>query len=121
MLKRYESWGRYPRVQHAFVTRLSWRSEPLDLGSWRQPVLPFAQGRTYGDTCLNDGGVLIDTEGLRRFIAFDATRGRLRCEAGTTLADILELIMKDVSTCLNQPERMSEWVRIAKEVVDDFS
>jgi FAD/FMN-containing dehydrogenase len=56
-------------------------------------VLPFAQGRSYGDSCLNDRGVLLDTVSLRRFIAFDRKRGILSCEAGTTLDDILELIV----------------------------
>jgi FAD/FMN-containing dehydrogenase len=56
-------------------------------------VLPFGQGRSYGDTCLNDGGTLIDTASLSRFIAFDEAAGILRCEAGTTLADVLELIV----------------------------
>jgi FAD/FMN-containing dehydrogenase len=52
-------------------------------------VLPYAYGRSYGDSCLNDDGTLLDVSGLNRFIAFDAESGLLRCEAGVMLADIL--------------------------------
>jgi FAD/FMN-containing dehydrogenase len=73
------------------VELLQWRTDPPDLSRFEQPVLPFGQGRSYGDTCLNDGGVLLDTGFLSRFISFDETTGVLRCEAGTTLAALLEL------------------------------
>jgi FAD/FMN-containing dehydrogenase len=56
-------------------------------------MLAFAQGRSYGDTCLNDGGILLDTALLSGIISFDQEHGLLRCEAGTTLAQILELIV----------------------------
>jgi FAD/FMN-containing dehydrogenase len=53
--------------------------------------LPYGQGRSYGDSCLNEGGVLLETKGLRRLMAFDTVSGVLRCEAGVTLADILDV------------------------------
>ena len=46
-------------------------------------------GRSYGDVAMNPNGVLIDCTGLDRFINFDRTTGRLACEAGVRLADIL--------------------------------
>jgi FAD/FMN-containing dehydrogenase len=54
-------------------------------------MLPYAYGRSYGDSCLNDGGVLLDVAGLDRLIGFDETTGLLRCEAGVSLAEILAL------------------------------
>src|SRR5947209_10497131 len=56
-----------------------------------RPVLPYGQGRSYGDSCLNDGGTLLRTGGLDRFIALDVETGTLRCEAGVTLGEILDL------------------------------
>jgi FAD/FMN-containing dehydrogenase len=56
-------------------------------------VLPYGQGRSYGDVCLNDGGTLLLTSRLDRLIAFDAENGVLRCEAGTTLEAILSVIV----------------------------
>ncbi len=86
------SWGRIPRVRQRVVRpqhRLdSLRQFPREL-SW----LPFGNGRSYGDSCLNDGGLLIDTRGLDRFVSFDEATGRLACESGVLLAEILELVV----------------------------
>jgi FAD/FMN-containing dehydrogenase len=84
-----ESWGRHPRALHVEEARPKWRAE-IELPRAR-PVLPFGQGRSYGDSCLNDGGALLRTSDLDRFIAFDSATGILRCEAGVTLAQILAL------------------------------
>ncbi|MPZ49406.1 MAG: FAD-binding protein [Dehalococcoidia bacterium] len=68
------------------------RRQPLpDLAALGPSLLPHGLGRSYGDSCLNEGGVLLDTTSLNRFIAFDATTGLLRCESGVSLAQILDL------------------------------
>jgi FAD/FMN-containing dehydrogenase len=92
-VRSYRSWGRYPQAAPAAVLPVVWRSDPPALGRVRGPVLPYACGRSYGDSCLNDGGVLLDVRGLDRLIAFDENEGLLRCEAGVTLAEILALIV----------------------------
>ncbi len=86
----YRSWGRYPRARHTVHT-LTWRTEDLPLDESAANLLPFGQGRSYGDSCLNDGGVLLATSGLNRFIEFDHEHGVLRCEAGVTFDEILKL------------------------------
>src|SRR6266849_5958537 len=83
-----ESWGRYPPARQAAVS-VHWRSDPLP--RVHGTLLPFGQGRSYGDCCLNDGGTLLETSRLDRFIEFDQGRGILRCEAGVRIADILAL------------------------------
>src|SRR5919199_6563499 len=83
-----ESWGRYPAARQA-VVHVAWRSDPLP--RVHGTLLPFGQGRSYGDCCLNDGGTLLDTSRLDRFIEFDDQSGVLRCEAGLRIADILDL------------------------------
>ncbi len=92
-MKQYESWGRYPQVKHQSVVPIYWISEPPDWDALNYSVLPFGQGRSYGDSCLNEGGILLHTEPVRRFLSFDGQSGILRCEAGTTLADVLQLIV----------------------------
>jgi FAD/FMN-containing dehydrogenase len=56
-------------------------------------LLPYGNGRSYGDVCLNPGGTLLQMRGLDRFIAFDENTGVLACEAGVLLADILSLLV----------------------------
>src|SRR2546425_13081525 len=81
-----ESWGRYPSARQAAVS-VHWRSDPLP--RVHGTLLPFGQGRSYGDCCLNEGGTLLATSRLDRFIEFDPEQGVLRCEAGVRLGDIL--------------------------------
>jgi FAD/FMN-containing dehydrogenase len=50
-------------------------------------------GRSYGDVCRNDGGILLATRGLDRYIAFDALKGELICEAGMLLAEVLDFTL----------------------------
>jgi FAD/FMN-containing dehydrogenase len=73
------------------VQPLTWRDEPPSFE--RRPVLPRGQGRSYGDSCLNEGGVLLTTRALDRFISFDEETGLLRCEAGVTLGAILDVVV----------------------------
>jgi FAD/FMN-containing dehydrogenase len=53
--------------------------------------LPYGLGRSYGDSCLNEGRTLLDCSRLNRILGFDLQTGRLWCEAGVSLADILEI------------------------------
>lgn len=85
----YESWGRYPKSVHE-VYSLQWRSDPLEFTRFGKPILPYGQGRSYGDACLNHEGILIDTSRLNHFIDFDQEQGILECESGVTFSDILE-------------------------------
>src|SRR5262245_60435148 len=85
-----ESWGRYPSARQAAVP-VHWRSDPLP--RVHGTLLPFGQGRSYGDCCLNDGGTLLETARLDRFIEFDAAGGVLRCEAGARLGEVLAFLV----------------------------
>lgn len=86
------SWGRAhrgPDHQPAAVRAALRRDASLPAATG--PVLPFGNGRSYGDSNLNPGGTLLLCRGLDRFIAFDPSSGVLECEAGVLLADILAL------------------------------
>jgi FAD/FMN-containing dehydrogenase len=87
------SWGRYPQVAPSQVIPVFWRNEMPDLASLETSILPYGYGRSYGDSCLNEGGITLNVSHLRRFLAFDEERGLLRCEAGVALGEILELIV----------------------------
>ncbi|RMH36995.1 MAG: FAD-binding oxidoreductase [Nitrospirae bacterium] len=92
-MNRYQSWGRYPTAVPSAVVTMTWQHDAIPFDAAPESFLPYGYGRSYGDSCLNDGGVLLDTRRLRRFLAFDPILGTLRCEAGTSLADILALIV----------------------------
>jgi FAD/FMN-containing dehydrogenase len=55
--------------------------------------LPRGLGRSYGDVCVNDGGALLHTFRRDRLLAFDAVHGVLTCEAGASLADIIQVML----------------------------
>jgi len=80
------SWGRYPRVAQEVVVPTR-RDAPLDTGTGA--MLPYGNGRSYGDSCLNGDGRLLHTRQLDHYIAFDPQTGVLRCEAGVLLEAIL--------------------------------
>ena len=84
----YQSWGRFPSISQN-ACPIHWRS--LSLPDTPDTVLPYGLGRSYGDVCLNDGGTVLTTRFINRFIDFDSQTGILRCEAGVSLAEILEL------------------------------
>ena len=86
----YPSWGRFPQASHE-VVRLQHRVEGLGSIPKQHKWLAYGNGRSYGDSCLNDGGLLIHTRGLDRFLAFDASTGRIACESGVLLAEILDV------------------------------
>ena len=71
---------------------MAWRDAvPFPRG--QGPLLPRGLGRSYGDSCLNGGGVLLDATPLSRLISLDAARGLLRCEAGVSLDDLFGFLV----------------------------
>lgn len=92
MTQAIRSWGGYPRCAAARVTRLAQRHHALPTSPDR-PLLVFGHGRSYGDSCLNDGGHLLLGRGLDRFIAFDPVTGVLEAEAGVLLSEVLDLVV----------------------------
>lgn len=56
-------------------------------------LLARGLGRSYGDAALNGDGEVILQERLNRIRSFDESTGLLDCEAGVTVADILESFM----------------------------
>ena len=86
------SWGRYPSSWPRYILPCR-DAQILALPVKPQSCLPFGNGRSYGDVCLNNNGALLLTRGLDRFIAFDPATGLMRAEAGVLLSEILALIV----------------------------
>ena len=88
----FMSWGRVLREPHEAIG-LGGRHKLLQLPLAGATVLPFGNGRSYGDSNLNPGGALLLAGQLDRFIDFDPVTGVLRCEAGVLLSTILRLVV----------------------------
>jgi len=87
--RAFQSWGRYPKSEPAHIVGIQDRLSLPEFGGGESAVLAYGQGRSYGDVCLNNGGTLLTTSALDRFIDFNPDTGLFRAEAGTTLADVL--------------------------------
>lgn len=86
-VKTFYSWGRRAS-SGTRSANLAWMDDALPAGE--VPFLPYGLGRSYGDSCLLDHGFLVETRQLNRLISFDKKTGLLVCEAGCSLAQLLE-------------------------------
>jgi len=87
-------WGRFPVEQCKVYRPESRRQLAAILESGAEPsFISYGRGRSYGDAPLNSqGGVILHTR-LNRFLAFDAQAGVLECEAGVSLAEIIQYFL----------------------------
>lgn len=81
------SWGRLSQEQHKVIA-LNDHAQVAEQLNQASSSLAYGMGRSYGDVCLNPEGELWLTQGMNRFIEFDASTGLLTCEAGVLLYDI---------------------------------
>lgn len=91
MAGRYDSWGRIDRRRRAATDIAALTG----MGAEDNGFLPFGNGRSYGDSCHNDGGRLIPMRPQARIHSFDPTTGILDADAGVTLETILERVIPE--------------------------
>ena len=89
-MRPVSSWGRLNADPHE-VVNLRDTNAAISVLSERRPGIALGMARSYGDVCLNPGGILLNTKGLDHFVHFDERLGRLRCEAGVLVRDIQRL------------------------------
>lgn len=87
---RHAAWGRLASPPQRLLP-FHWRHDPVpaEPGS----VLPYGLGRSYGDSCLNSRGALLNTSALNHLLAFDPRSGVLRAEAGLSLAELIDVVL----------------------------
>lgn len=86
-MRAMQSWGRLSAAPHQVVP-LDDPSRVTQAMQAHLPGIAFGNGRSYGDVCLNPGGVLWHTRGLDRLCTWNAQTGVLVCESGVLLRDI---------------------------------
>ncbi|WDZ78066.1 FAD-binding oxidoreductase [Ensifer adhaerens] len=84
----HESWGRLDNRARPVISPDDYEDRLGNLEA--QGFLPFGNGRSYGDSCHNDRGTLIESRRHGRILAFDPGTGMMTCEAGVTLREVLE-------------------------------
>ncbi|QPC88116.1 FAD-binding protein [Mesorhizobium sp. NBSH29] len=86
---RYESFGR-TNPPAARAVHAPWAIALLEGGKAGEgSLLAYGNGRSYGDSCQNSLGAVIDMRSMNRIISFDPETGILEAEAGVLLTDII--------------------------------
>ena len=88
---RLSGWGRYP-VAECTVLRPDDAAGAMALLEELPDTIARGNGRSYGDASLNLDAT-IDMRGLCRLVDFDPITGRLVCEGGVLLSDIIEVML----------------------------
>ncbi len=80
------SWGCYPISLPSQIVVLD--EQPQLPPSPDTTLLPYGNGRSYGDVCLNNGGTLLVTRASSTLLDADWDRGVVRCQAGMTIGEL---------------------------------
>lgn len=64
--------------------------EILKRGAGNGLLLPVGNGRSYGDTCQNTAGSVVDMREFRRFVTFDPETRTVEAEGGVLLSNIIK-------------------------------
>jgi len=84
---KIKSWGNYPKVTATSVT-ISETDRLKSVLKEVDDVISFGNGRSYGDSALNDTVICIKPKNY--FLNFDAANGLLHLQAGALLSEVLE-------------------------------
>jgi FAD/FMN-containing dehydrogenase len=88
------SWGRYPNSKSQKLFYSSWTDEnKIKELAQKSQILIYGLGRSYGDSCLNSEGLLLDNTQHSHFLSFDETTGILKCQSGVTFDEIIQIFM----------------------------
>ncbi len=91
MTKSYNSFGMIDRHQRAAISVEQARDIFVRQSFEPGGFLAFGNGKSYGDSCHNDAGTLVDMRGSEQLIEFDVKTGRLTAQAGMMLSTIIEI------------------------------
>lgn len=114
-MQRISSWGRLTAEPHEVCTLLDAQHVHTQI---KPGGIALGLGRSYGDACLNPQSILWDTKKLDRFIAFDRTTGRMKCEAGVSLKAIQQLTIPFGWALPVSPG--TQWVTIGGAIANDI-
>lgn len=88
---RLSGWGNYPRLD-VVLHRFRGDAALADIVVAADSLIARGNGRAYGDAALNPRAT-VSTLRHDRLLAFDETTGRLTCEAGVLLSDLVDIFL----------------------------
>lgn len=86
-------WGRYPLSESDIYRPEKIAELQAVVTGDATSLIARGAGRAYGDAALNDQNRVVDLTRLNRMLAFDPASGLLRCEAGVTIAEIIDVFL----------------------------
>lgn len=92
--RRLTSWGRVTRSR-VKLARPRFRDELAGIMGAKvaSPMLGIGLGRSYGDSGLNSGRLVVDMTALDRIVSFDRDTGLVEAEAGLSLSDLIRIVL----------------------------
>jgi FAD/FMN-containing dehydrogenase len=87
---KISNWGNYPTVE-ARIKSFRGTADLKAVFAEFPDLISRGLGRSYGDASLAER--VLNTLRSNRLLAFDQERGIIRCESGTSLSEILEVIV----------------------------
>lgn len=84
------NWGNYPATA-AKVYTFETAEELRVLLSQLDTAIPRGNGRCYGDSALAEQ--IVSAMSYNKFLSFDEQQGLITCQAGVTLAEVLDVIV----------------------------
>ena len=91
MDESYRSWGNLLSTSHT-VLRPAFQTVLSEFPS-SEPLISYGNGRSYGDVCQNNNGLICDMRQLDRIIELDEESGVIECQAGVILNDLLKFMV----------------------------
>ena len=89
-LERISGWGRYPWIM-AEIRRVRNEQSARWAVNSESPLISRGMGRSYGDSSLCQRICLMDP--MSCFLDFDEEKGVLTCQAGASLAEIMDVFL----------------------------
>jgi decaprenylphospho-beta-D-ribofuranose 2-oxidase len=86
-------WGRYPLSESDLYRPEKIAELQAVVASNTTSLIARGAGRAYGDAALNDQNRVVDLTRLNRMLSFDESTCLLRCEAGVTIAEIIDVFL----------------------------
>jgi len=90
MAGKISNWGRYPGVEGSLF-RISEREQAAAVVAEKSPLIARGLGRCYGDSSLAE--TMLSMPSYNRITAFDPDTGEISCQAGVSIAELLETFL----------------------------